>query len=158
MPHFSPSFSFQIDLNKMPLGKLSKKQIESAYKILTEAQVCHSWSRFVLFALSYGFPPFSYRDRVVFPLLCPFSIFVGLSWNSPPPFIALRAYVPKGQPGRKKMDGGGDFPSLTLSRIFIPSCDLEKVVGFYANSFPATFSRLSCSALTFIAPSLRRTW
>jgi len=29
---------FEIDLTKMPLGKLSKKQIESAYKILTEAQ------------------------------------------------------------------------------------------------------------------------
>jgi len=29
---------FEIDLSKMPLGKLSKKQIESAYKILTEAQ------------------------------------------------------------------------------------------------------------------------
>jgi len=27
----------QIDVNKMPLGKLSKKQIESAYKVLTEA-------------------------------------------------------------------------------------------------------------------------
>ena len=31
----------QIDLKKMPLGKLSKKQIESAYKVLTELQgVC----------------------------------------------------------------------------------------------------------------------
>ena len=29
---------FEIDLSKMPLGKLSKKQIETAYKILTEAQ------------------------------------------------------------------------------------------------------------------------
>jgi len=29
---------FEIDLSKMPLGKLSKKQIESAYKILTEVQ------------------------------------------------------------------------------------------------------------------------
>jgi len=28
----------QIDLKKMPLGKLSKKQIESAYKVLTELQ------------------------------------------------------------------------------------------------------------------------
>ena len=28
----------QIDLTKMPLGKLSRKQIESAYKILGEAQ------------------------------------------------------------------------------------------------------------------------
>ena len=28
----------QIDLTKMPLGKLSKKQIRSAYKILTEVQ------------------------------------------------------------------------------------------------------------------------
>ncbi|XP_065898038.1 poly [ADP-ribose] polymerase 1-like isoform X3 [Dysidea avara] len=28
---------FEIDVNKMPLGKLSKKQIESAYKVLTEA-------------------------------------------------------------------------------------------------------------------------
>lgn len=27
---------FEIDLKKMPLGKLSKKQIESAYKVLTE--------------------------------------------------------------------------------------------------------------------------
>ena len=27
----------QIDVNKMPLGKLSKKQIENAYKVLTEA-------------------------------------------------------------------------------------------------------------------------
>ena len=27
---------FEIDLTKMPLGKLSKKQIETAYKILTE--------------------------------------------------------------------------------------------------------------------------
>ena len=29
--------SDQIDVNKMPLGKLGKKQIESAYKVLTEA-------------------------------------------------------------------------------------------------------------------------
>ena len=29
---------FEIDLTKMPLGKLSKKQIEQAYSILTEAQ------------------------------------------------------------------------------------------------------------------------
>ena len=29
---------FQIDLKKMPLGKLSKKQIESAYKVLKELQ------------------------------------------------------------------------------------------------------------------------
>ena len=29
---------FEIDLTKMPLGKLSKKQIETAYTILTEAQ------------------------------------------------------------------------------------------------------------------------
>jgi len=29
---------FEIDLSKMPLGKLSRKQIETAYKILTEAQ------------------------------------------------------------------------------------------------------------------------
>ena len=29
---------FQIDLTKMPLGKLSRKQIESAYAILSEAQ------------------------------------------------------------------------------------------------------------------------
>ena len=28
----------QIDLKKMPLGKLSKKQIESAYRVLTELQ------------------------------------------------------------------------------------------------------------------------
>ena len=28
----------QIDLSKMPLGKLSRKQIESAYKILAEVQ------------------------------------------------------------------------------------------------------------------------
>ena len=28
---------FEIDTEKMPLGKLSRKQIESAYKILTEA-------------------------------------------------------------------------------------------------------------------------
>jgi len=27
---------FEIDMEKMPLGKLSKKQIENAYKILTE--------------------------------------------------------------------------------------------------------------------------
>ena len=27
---------FEIDLKKMPLGKLSKAQIESAYKVLTE--------------------------------------------------------------------------------------------------------------------------
>ena len=30
---------FEIDLTKMPLGKISRKQIEKAYKILTEAQV-----------------------------------------------------------------------------------------------------------------------
>ena len=30
--------NFQIDLTKMPLGKLSKKQIGSAYAILTEVQ------------------------------------------------------------------------------------------------------------------------
>merc|ERR1712165_585932 len=29
---------FEIDLTKMPLGKLSKKQIEQAYKILSEVQ------------------------------------------------------------------------------------------------------------------------
>ena len=31
-------FAMQIDLKKMPLGKLSKKQIERAYSILNEAQ------------------------------------------------------------------------------------------------------------------------
>ena len=34
----SAMVEFEIDLNKMPLGKLSKKQIETAYKILTEVQ------------------------------------------------------------------------------------------------------------------------
>ena len=34
----SAMLEFEIDLSKMPLGKLSKKQIETAYKILTEAQ------------------------------------------------------------------------------------------------------------------------
>ncbi|XP_077865867.1 poly [ADP-ribose] polymerase 1-like, partial [Saccoglossus kowalevskii] len=29
---------FEIDLKKMPLGKLSKRQIESAYSVLSEAQ------------------------------------------------------------------------------------------------------------------------
>lgn len=29
---------FQIDLQKMPLGKLSKRQIQSAYALLTEVQ------------------------------------------------------------------------------------------------------------------------
>lgn len=33
---FIPLFLPQIDLKKMPLGKLSKKQIESAYKVLNE--------------------------------------------------------------------------------------------------------------------------
>lgn len=38
IPYFnSPIFFFvQIDLKKMPLGKLSKKQITSAYGVLTE--------------------------------------------------------------------------------------------------------------------------
>ena len=31
----SAMLEFEIDLSKMPLGKLSKKQIETAYKILT---------------------------------------------------------------------------------------------------------------------------
>jgi len=30
--------SFEIDLTKMPLGKLSKNQLDKAYKILTELQ------------------------------------------------------------------------------------------------------------------------
>jgi len=30
--------SFKIDLTKMPLGKLSKNQLNKAYKILTELQ------------------------------------------------------------------------------------------------------------------------
>jgi len=34
----SAMVEFEIDLTKMPLGKLSRKQIETAYKILTEAQ------------------------------------------------------------------------------------------------------------------------
>ena len=34
---FSINLSLQIDTKKMPLGKLSKKQIESAYKVLSEA-------------------------------------------------------------------------------------------------------------------------
>jgi predicted DNA-binding WGR domain protein len=34
----SAMVEFEIDLSKMPLGKLSRKQIETAYKILTEAQ------------------------------------------------------------------------------------------------------------------------
>ena len=34
----SAMLEFEIDLSKMPLGKLSRKQIETAYKILTEAQ------------------------------------------------------------------------------------------------------------------------
>ena len=34
----SAMLEFKIDLSKMPLGKLSRKQIETAYKILTEAQ------------------------------------------------------------------------------------------------------------------------
>ena len=29
---------FQIDLKKMPLGKLTRRQIESAYSVLGEAQ------------------------------------------------------------------------------------------------------------------------
>jgi hypothetical protein len=36
-------FYFKIDLKKMPLGKLSRKQIESAYSILTEAQKVFVW-------------------------------------------------------------------------------------------------------------------
>lgn len=31
-------FMFQIDLDKMPLGRLSKCQIDNAYKVLTELQ------------------------------------------------------------------------------------------------------------------------
>ena len=34
----SAMVEFEIDLTKMPLGKLSRKQIEAAYKILTEVQ------------------------------------------------------------------------------------------------------------------------
>ena len=34
----SAMVEFEIDLTKMPLGKLSKKQVETAYKILTEVQ------------------------------------------------------------------------------------------------------------------------
>merc|ERR1711994_776904 len=34
----SAMLEFEIDLSKMPLGKLSKKQIETAYKIVTEVQ------------------------------------------------------------------------------------------------------------------------
>ena len=34
----SAMLEFEIDLSKMPQGKLSKKQMETAYKILTEAQ------------------------------------------------------------------------------------------------------------------------
>lgn len=34
----SAMVEFEIDLSKMPLGKLSQKQIETAYKILTEVQ------------------------------------------------------------------------------------------------------------------------
>ena len=30
--------SFEIDLTKMPLGKLSKNQLDKAYKVLTELQ------------------------------------------------------------------------------------------------------------------------
>jgi len=33
-----PYCMLQIDLKKMPLGKLSKKQIKSAYSVLTELQ------------------------------------------------------------------------------------------------------------------------
>lgn len=32
------SFVFQLDLEKMPLGKLSKKQIQKAYSVLSELQ------------------------------------------------------------------------------------------------------------------------
>lgn len=42
------AFCLQIDLQKMPLGKLSKRQIQSAYSLLTEVQqVCtpsSSWT------------------------------------------------------------------------------------------------------------------
>lgn len=31
-------YLYQIDLQKMPLGKLSKRQIQSAYSILNEVQ------------------------------------------------------------------------------------------------------------------------
>ena len=34
----SAMVEFEIDLTKMPLGKLSRKQVETAYKILTEVQ------------------------------------------------------------------------------------------------------------------------
>ncbi len=106
----------------MPLGKLSKKQIESAYKILTEAQVCHSWSRFVLFALSYGFPPFSYRDRVVFSPPVSFFYFCGTFLELFPPLhcpTGVRAERPtwKEENGWR---GGFPFPhSLSHSYTLV---------------------------------------
>lgn len=54
-----PYISFpvlQIDLQKMPLGKLSKRQIQSAYALLTEVQqVSNSSSRKDISALNLTF-------------------------------------------------------------------------------------------------------
>lgn len=46
LPYFVSMF--QIDLKKMPLGKLSKKQISSAYGVLTElTKVCDDVGPFI---------------------------------------------------------------------------------------------------------------
>ncbi|KAK5852963.1 hypothetical protein PBY51_006793 [Eleginops maclovinus] len=48
---------FEIDLQKMPLGKLSKRQIQSAYSLLTDVQqaVTNSWSESHILDLSNRF-------------------------------------------------------------------------------------------------------
>lgn len=50
----------QIDLQKMPLGKLSKRQIQSAYALLTEVQQVSNWSlHFFFFFFTFSAP---FRD------------------------------------------------------------------------------------------------
>ena len=43
---------FQLDLNKMPLGKLSKKQLQKAYAVLTEATQVKNANRRILFTVA----------------------------------------------------------------------------------------------------------
>lgn len=42
-------YHVQIDLKKMPLGKLSRRQIEEAYSVLTEAQTVRQKDHYHLF-------------------------------------------------------------------------------------------------------------
>lgn len=73
----------QIDLQKMPLGKLSKRQIQSAYALLTEVQqVLVATLFFLLFHLRSGTPGYNHSSFLHLRL-CQMPCLTPTSWTCP---------------------------------------------------------------------------